>query len=572
MKKLTKVMAVLLAAAMVLCSCSKGKQQDSSSTDSSNAHSSNSGTTDSSTPEVTDPMAKYDEVVTVKLVGGVNAAQDYDGHTMDNSPWTQMLLDEYNIKLEYLWLSSEYDTKLNLAITGKQLPDIIRTSNYTQFNTLARNGMLADLSGIFDTYMNDHYKDYLAQANPDYYEYGTYDGKYLGVSTGGPDYNGGRIVIVRQDWMDELKLKAPKTIEDVVSIGKAFVDAGKANYALPLNKDIAVVSDMCDIVGMANAFGAYPRIWVEDGNGGIQYGSVQEEMKDVLKVYADLYKDGYIDPAFASLDGNAVAEQLTSNKIGIVMGAVWLVSWPLNSTFEADGVNWTCYEVPASETLGTVSKQQAKAPSGSMLCVKKDYDHPEAMFKILTAVSDRLENPDEEVQKTFHSYQKEDGTGVNIHMLNPLGAYLSDPRTNLNTNPHVTDAVDKNDESYLISAHDKSTYKKVTDYNAAIEAGTKPANGDWVYYNLFYGPNSAYGVLNAYMDNDRYLVDALGGYVSPTMDTQWGNLTMLEDQYFVELISGTKELDAGFDEFVKAWQNAGGTTITQEVNDWYKSR
>lgn len=54
--------------------------------------------------------------------------------------------------------------------------------------------------------------------------------------------------------------------------------------------------------------------------------------------------------------------------------------------------------------------------------------------------------------------------------------------------------------------------------------------------------------------------DALGGYVSPTMDTQWGNLTMLEDQYFVELISGNKDLDAGFDEFVKAWQNAGGTT------------
>ena len=32
------------------------------------------------------------------------------------------------------------------------------------------------------------------------------------------------------------------------------------------------------------------------------------------------------------------------------------------------------------------------------------------------------------------------------------------------------------------------------------------------------------------------------------------------------------DLDAGFDEFVTAWQNAGGTTIVEEVNDWYKSR
>ncbi|MFQ9799609.1 MAG: hypothetical protein ACLR23_12565 [Clostridia bacterium] len=66
-------------------------------------------TADSSEPEVTDPMAKYDEVVTVKLVGTENAAQDYDGYTTDNSPWTEMLLDELNIKVEYMWLSAEYD-------------------------------------------------------------------------------------------------------------------------------------------------------------------------------------------------------------------------------------------------------------------------------------------------------------------------------------------------------------------------------------------------------------------------------------------------------------------------------
>gem|GEM_PF-6424663 len=569
MKKLSKVMALLLSAALVLSSCSSnGKQTDSSSTDHSSSNSVSNSTADSSEPEVTDPMAKYDEVVTVKLVGTENAAQDYDGYTTDNSPWTEMLLDELNIKVEYMWLSAEYDTKLNLAIASKEIPDIIRTSNYTQFNSLARNEMLADLTDLFDTYLDDHYKEYLSQANPDYYEYGSYDGKLLGVSSSGPGYNNARIVMIREDWMEELNLPAPESIEDVIDIGKAFVDAGKATYALPLNKDIAVTSDMCDIVGVANAFGAYPKIWVEDGNGGIQYGSVQEEMKAALKAYADLYKDGYIDPAFASLDGGKVAEQLTANQIGIVIGAFWLITWPLNSTFEADGVNWRSYPVSGSETLGTGVKEQVKAPTGSMLCVNADYDHPEAMFKILTAVSDRLEDTDEEVQKTFHSYVKDDGNTVNIHMLNPLGAYFNDPRTNLNTNPHVTDAVDNNDESYLISAHDKSTYQKVIDYQAAVEAGTKPATADWMYYTLFYGPNSSYGILNSYMDNDMYLVDALGGYVSPTMDTQWGNLTMLEDQYFVELISGNKDLDAGFDEFVKAWQNAGGTTIVEEVNDF----
>ena len=254
------------------------------------------------------------------------------------------------------------------------------------------------------------------------------------------------------------------------------------------------------------------------------------------------------------------------------MGAFWLITWPLNSNFEADGVNWLSYAVPASETLGAKAKQQVSAPNGSMLCVNANFKNPEALFKILTAVSDRLEDTDEKVRETFHSYIKDDGNSVQIHMLNPLGSYLADPRVNLNTNPHVTDAVDKNDKSYLTSSHDFGVYDKTVRVKEAMAAGTKPDTADWVMYTLFYGPNSSYGILNSYMDNGQYLPDALNGYVSDTMNLQWGNLTMLEDQYTVEIISGAKDLDAGFDEFVKAWQDMGGAKVTEEVNDWYKSR
>ena len=277
MKKVSKVMALIIAAALVLCSCGQNGDSSSSAPESSqDANASNSGTdAESSSPEVTDPMAKYDDVLTVTLVGNVNpASQDYDGYTIEDSPWTKMLLDEYNIKLEYLWTSADYKTKLDLAITSQALPDIIRTENYTQFNTLAKNGKLADLTELFDTYLDDHYKEYLNQSNPDYINYGTVNGKLLGLCPSGPGYNNARLVMIREDWMKELNLSEPKTMEDVIDIGKAFVDAGKAKYALPLNKDVAVTSDMCDIVAVANAFGAYPKIWTEDGSGGIQYGSV----------------------------------------------------------------------------------------------------------------------------------------------------------------------------------------------------------------------------------------------------------------------------------------------------------
>ncbi|MEG1997744.1 MAG: hypothetical protein RR051_04810 [Clostridiales bacterium] len=42
----------------------------------------------------------------------------------------------------------------------------------------------------------------------------------------------------------------------------------------------------------------------------------------------------------------------------------------------------------------------------------------------------------------------------------------------------------------------------------------------------------------------------------------------LEDQYFTEIIAGSKPLSA-FDELVSSWKSLGGENITKELNDWY---
>lgn len=571
MKKSSRIFAVILILALVLSAC--GQSGTNSSTPSSGTSSSNtSSSATSSTPEDEgefDPMARYDETVTVRLIGDADPATDSSVFSKEDNPWIDMLLEEYNIKVEFLWSSSDYQTKLDLSIASDDLPDVFFTNTYTQFNKLARGGKLQPIDGLFEKYLRPEYQEYVRAANPNFQTFGSYNGSLYGINPESPGVNNGRMVIVRDDWMEELNLSAPTCMEDVIAIGKAFVDNGKATYALPLNKDVAITSDMCDITAVANAYGAYPKIWLEDGQGGLKYGTIQPEMKEALRVYADLYKGGYIDPAFASLDGNKSAEYLTNDQIGLVMGPFWLITWPLNSVFETEGVDWSCYAVPASKTYSGPMKQQISHAGGKYYVVNKDYDHPEVLFKILNATNDKLSDPDPKVQGLYHTYVQEDGTEIGVHMLTPLG-YCTDSTINANTQINVTAAIDADDESKLVSAHDILQFPKVKNYITELEAGNQPDTSDWVMYKLFYGDTSCYGVVNHYLDNDEYIYDALAGYVTDTMNMQYGNLQMLEDQYIVEFISGTKDIDNDWDEFVDAWNAMGGSTIYTEVNDWYK--
>lgn len=566
MKKAGKLAAFLLAAAFMMTACHSAADPEAPASPNSS-----SGSPASSQVEI-DPEAKYDEPVTVNIAYATNAASteaDWDGNTSSDNPWTRYLLDHYNIKINILWeavdANGQYQTKLDLAIATNDLPDIIRTKNYSQFLKLNQGGRIADLTDYYASCMSDLSMQYATADGGQTQSYGVVDDRRMGITASDIKYINARLVFIREDWFNELGCEEPKTMEDIINISKQFVDSGKAQFALPLFKSLCS-DNMCDIVGMANAYGAFPRIWVDDGTGKAVYGSVQPEMKAVLQSYADLYKGGYIDPAFASLDGTKVAEQLTSDKIGVILGACWLPTWPLNSNFELNGTNWKCYPILPSSTLDGALKVQADAPTGSMLCVRKDFEHPEALFKILNTVTEKLADPD--TQSEFHSYVAGDKT-IQVFGMNPLGFYFEDPMTNFNTYKVCNEVLQGGDESKLITAGQKIQYPKLKAYQDALSAGNKPEVPDWVIAQLFYGPTCAYANLNSYFENGNYIVDLLPGYQTDEMARQWGNLMMLEDQYFTEIISGSKTVDAGFQEFVDAWSSMSGEKITQEVNDWF---
>ncbi len=565
---------LLLVAMMLLGGCAGGNNNSSSETSADTGNTSSSASqTAEQTPEERQTGA-YDEPVTVRVAIPTNAALTFpDGDSYSENVWTRSLLEDRNIDVEVVWEAEsgeQYDTKLNLAISSNDLPDILNLSSYSQFKKLNDAGKIQELTQYYEDYASDYIKTNISW-DPQVLDWGTIDGKLMGIPQEGVNYQQVRMIWIREDWLEETGLPEPETIEDVINIAKAFRDADPENR-LGLAFGKTVLGDgFCDMTGIANAMGAYPRVWLEDDDGSLIYGTIQPEFKEVLAVYADLYANGYIDQAFASLDGNAVAEQLTSNKIGVIIGNSWIAGWPLSTLYDTDQVNWLLYPVLPSENLDGPVKVQTLDPSGKMVAVREGYEHPELLFKWLNYSTAMTAEPETAQPRKFHSTATDAEEQFDFQMENPLYVYWNDPMLNFNSQPHVTAAIDNDDTSYLTTPHDESQYASTKRYFDKIEAGEPITGADWSAWRSWYGDDSAFGIMNGYFANDNYLVSKLAGYQTDTMVRQWGNLQTLEEQYIVEIISGIRPVD-DFDEFVETWMAMGGEQIIQEVNEWYSSK
>lgn len=519
--------------------------------------------------QTADPyFGKYPSTVAVSLAASTNQAQTFNtkGDSYANNIWTRSIKEDLNIQENISWeataANGDYDQKLNLTMVSNNLPDIF-LANYTQMSKLASAGKIIALDTLYQQNAYPFFKQCFTQDGGLAKSWGTIGGKLMGISTGGVSYQSARMIFIRHDWFVNSGLPAPKSMEDVINIAKTFKNEHPGTFALPLSKVIVEDGGMCDIVGVANSMGAYPDVWIDDGNGGITYGSIQPQMKNVLQTYQDLYKSGMLDPAFASIDGTKVGEELTSSKIGVIIGNSWLPSWPLNSLYDTAGVDWDIYPLLPSTTYKLM--QQTAASSGQeFVCVSKNCKNPAAMFKILNYQTAKLNDPAKADTAKFRP------TGNDHQGETPLYVYWGSPTVNEDTATHITQAIDNQNQSYLTQPQDKMDYPIVKGYIDDVAAGKKPTSDAWVQYKGWYGPNSAFGILNSYIKANSFLTTKVVGYQSPTMINQWSSLQKLELQYYTEIIANKRPV-SDFDKFVSSWKSMGGDTISTEVNQWYKA-
>jgi putative aldouronate transport system substrate-binding protein len=150
----------------------------------------------------------------------------YGGRVSEAGPppddWVayQIIKDSAKVNLKLVMLPStlqDQDTKINTAAASNSLPDVFMV-NRDAWYKLVQNGLVAkvdDLLPLMPVRTKGHYSD--ADRN----KLVMLDGAMFGLPDPGalPQTDG---LVIRKDWLDKLGLQSPKTLDEVLTVLKAF--------------------------------------------------------------------------------------------------------------------------------------------------------------------------------------------------------------------------------------------------------------------------------------------------------------------------------------------------------------
>jgi len=543
---------MIILATLVLSACSKNNNNAGSPESSSN--------TPSVTPSGSAPAApsdgKFDPPITLTTVGTVSPTVQYaSGDSVDNNPWTREYEKRFGIKLKTLWTvdASQWETKTNLMIGTGDIPDFFMASP-AQFKQLVDADLLADLTSAFEN-APDRAAKILTEGGEAALDSARFGGKLMAIPFTGAPKEGSQMVWIRTDWLQNLGLPEPKTMDDLLQIIDAFTtqdpDGNNKNdtFGLAVDKDFTVLK------GFFNGYHAYYDIWIKDAEGKLQYSNIQPEMKTALQKLQELFKKKQIDPEFGTKDFAKVAETIVSGKIGVMFNSPYAGLYPLQSNIDQDPkADWKAFPIVSADSQP--AKNQTALGVVGYWVVKKEVEHPEALFSMLDLwVELFYENKDDAINKQFIN----DGN-TEIWQMNKISAYRA--FKNADQRIKVMHAMDTKDTSEL-TGDDKGVYDKIL----AFQAGDRTLWG----WNAIFGADGSMGVTDQYRQNNAYVSDEFIAAPLPAMTERGADIGKFMNERFTKIIYGASSIDE-FDKFVSDWKQRGGDAITAEINEWYANR
>ena len=214
----------------------------------------------------------------------------------------------------------QFEESFNLMIASGELPDIILydwgdkkvaggPAKYI------KEGYIIELNDVIDKYapnlkkiLNDNPElDKAVQTDEGQYYVFPYMNLEKPAAWAGPT--------VRKDWLDDLGLDIPETIDDWHTMLTEFKD--KKGSTSPL----WYIDWMMESTGfLSGAYGTQQCYYLND-DGEIEYGPATQKWKSFLELLHQWYSEGLIDKDIATLDSDTAKSKVISGKNGAYLGS-----------------------------------------------------------------------------------------------------------------------------------------------------------------------------------------------------------------------------------------------------------
>ena len=501
----------------------------------------------------TTPYGAYPELVTYTLgqMSGANDSNLPEGNTYEDNAYTRYLRNMLNIQNDTIYMESEdrYDEVVNIIAKDRTLPDVLVVSDRETLKELVENDLVEDLTEVFETCTSPRIKEMYESYGGDLLDAGRFDGKLMAVPETVIDH-GPCLMWLRKDWMDELGLEEPETLEDGFRIVEAFVknrmgtEEGEEPVGLVCDTDlVGSTSTSYSMDPVFDSFGAHPQRWVKK-DGEITYGSLTEETKKALEYLHELYEKGILDQNFALRANNNLRDLVVEGKCGASFGLWWTPNNPLMDMYGSGGeADWEPYylQEPSNENV------YASFRDNKYVVVRKGYEHPEIVMKIISVLFD------------YTRYEAEDAREVNEYFaLNvdptarPLVINVDYNEATYQVTEEIREALAGERRTEDMSAISRSYFEACKRYLS----GLSPSPEEWAAYK---SRISAVGLLidGGYRPARRNYLDDTDGELPKSLQDY-------EKNTFIQIIMGEKPVNY-FDTFTEEWYRQGGKELTEQI-------
>ncbi len=253
-------------------------------------------------------------------------SQSYSGLELDwmtvlhnQQPPSDVIIKEIekltNTNINIIWVPDAIEEdRLNAALASGKLPEIVTIIDIKASSVLnsLRSGMFWEVGRYLEEYPN------LRDMNDTILNNISVEGKIYGIYRERPLSRQG--VVIRKDWLDQLGLPMPETVEELYEVAKAFTyndpdQNGKQDtigFADRNDLTYGVFKTMASYMGTPNEWGV--------SNGELIPDFETEEYMNTMKYMKRLYEEGLMNRDFTVTSKDQQKEMFITGKAGIYIG------------------------------------------------------------------------------------------------------------------------------------------------------------------------------------------------------------------------------------------------------------
>ncbi|MFD0961041.1 extracellular solute-binding protein [Paenibacillus chungangensis] len=459
----------------------------------------------------------------IKIVVNNGSRKFPEGMDANSNPYLDYIESNTNLDIEVVTPPKEgYQEKVNVMMASGDLPDMIYSNDSAWLANMVKQKALKPLNEAIDK-AGSHLKAFIPE---EAWKSVTFGGNIYAIPVINP-VPGNEIMYIRKDWLDNVGMESPTTLEEYVDVMRAFAQNDPDQNGKDDTMGLIVGENLGLTAPITGAFGVQKGQWVER-DGKLVYSSTLPEMKQAIQFLAELYKEGLIDQEWALNKYATVTEKISSGKTGLFSAMWYDTRGPIKTSQQNDpDAEWVSAEFP----IGPDGKQ---GTFGSSLIkgynvVPTTSKHADGVVKMLDYLIDE---------------------GHRDMVLGFEGEVWTEKEGKVETN---------------FEEHNKHIYRLtlaelvgIPDDPVAFEKNDA--------LGLEFKLSENIRKINQHKMHSLYL-----GAPTPGMAKYGDKLKTLEETVFATIVMGKKPIDA-FDQFVKEWNEQGGSEITDEVNAWYKSQ